>query len=84
VEGAHLRTGRNDEANHGVQISQNISRSNAHNAEPFLDQKLISKMILAFLPCGSVRFSINLNNEPALQTREIGSHAANRELPPES
>jgi hypothetical protein len=83
VEGARLRTGRNDGANYRVQITQNVSGSNAHNVEPFVEQKLISKMILASLPCDSVRFSINLNNESALQTREIGSHAANRKLPPE-
>ena len=82
VEGAHVGTTRNDAANYGIQVTQHISRGNAHYAEPFHLQKIVSQLVLTRLCFEAMRLTIYFDDELPLQAGEIGCDPANWKLPP--
>jgi hypothetical protein len=83
VEGARLRTGCEDEAQHGVHVAKHVACGNSNHPESFAPKQCISCSIPPGLVAIAVHFSIDLDGEPAFETRKIDRDPPQRKLPPE-
>ena len=83
VEGAHLRAGRDDEANHGVHVAKDVAGGNSYNTKTLPSEQRISSSIAPRLVAERVPLPIDFDDQAPLQAGEIDRHFANGELLPE-
>jgi hypothetical protein len=83
VEGARLRTGGENEANHCVHISKHVTRSNAYDLESLTSKYRVARSIAPRLVAVRMSLAVNFDDQSASQTREIGGDRADWKLPPE-
>ena len=81
VEGAHVRAARDNSRQHCIQVTKHIRRGNAHDGETFAPKNGVPCGVTPGLVTAIVPFPVNLNDQPPLQTGEVRSNLANRELP---
>jgi hypothetical protein len=83
VEGAHLRTGRDDVAKHGVHIPEHVASRDAQDAEAFAPEHHLTRSVAARLIAEAVAFPVDLDDEPPFEASEVDGHFAEGKLLPE-
>jgi hypothetical protein len=62
VEGAHVRTVRQDPGQHCIQIVQHVSRGDAQNLKAFASKQRIPRRVASGLITAIMPFSVNLDH----------------------
>jgi len=83
VEGARLRTARNDETKHRVHVLENVLRSHAEDTETFAREDCIASSVAPLLIAERVTLTVNLDDHASIETGEVHRHLADRKLAPE-
>jgi hypothetical protein len=83
VEGAHLRTGRDDVTKQGVHVPEHVTTRDADDAKACTSEHRVTGGIALRLISVAVALAVNFDNQTSLEAGEIDGHFAERELLPE-
>jgi hypothetical protein len=72
VEGARLRTGRDNAAKHGVHVGEHVSSGNAHDVKAVTLKHRISSHITMWLVSKIMSLAIHFDDQSMAHAREIG------------
>jgi len=71
VEGAQLRAGPDDPAEHRIHVFQNVTRGDAHDLEAFAPKQCIASGISAGLFAETMALAVHLDDQPVAKASEI-------------
>jgi hypothetical protein len=83
VEGAHFGASRNDPAEHGIHVLEQVSSGDAHDPKVLALEQCVTREVAARLIAKRMPFAVHLDNDSMAEAGEVYGHFADRKLFPE-